>query len=468
MSIVNTCYTKQLQELEFAEKLNKQEVDRMYEAYMNCLNQNKNINSKILILQEQNKKEVFSIKYLPMFPSGVNDLIRQHFQDMKYKKIRGVMYRYILIGLEKQFVNKYIYMIEDNFNSVFRNLKKNITPVLEQNSCILGEILSAEEEIEKLKTYEEKTKWLCSCNGFNLHNKLNTIFSYDDFYKICFGNNEIYSYMNENNFYVGKEIYNNLLREVIEFYLTYDKWLINKILSKIKKHSRLINEIWCKCKTNFDEGVYNKVDNEEKAEYKLLCRYNQEMNWIKLITHIPEKFRNLILNNKSIPVVNKNGTSINKNYIKIVMIDLGIYLKTITDKNLVYLYVPIHNIYKDSDKSVFRYFKNELCWYIKNIVMIDGMTKIENKLQLVKNIYNSIPSKTMELKNYDNLDTAYLEKELGDIVRPSWIHLRGFENKENIFKSIKNGEFIYGDYVEGDTRIPTRVFYMWINVNIVD
>ena len=462
MSIVNTCYTKQLQELEFAEKLNKQEVDRMYEAYMNCLNQNKNLNSKIKILQEKNKKEVFSIKYLPMFPSGVNDLIRQHLQNMKYRKIRTVVWRYILIGLEKQFVNKYIYEIEVNFCYTFNNLRKNRTPELTQLSNRLEEMFSAEDNIEKLKTYKEKTNWLCNHTQFNLHKKLNYVFTYLDFKKICFGDNDLYSRRSDYYRDIVEEIYDNSLREVIQFYLTYDKWLINKTLSKIIEHSRLINEIWSKCKTNFDEGVYNKVANEEKAEYKLLCSYNQDMNWVKSLTEIPAKFTNLLLNNKSIPVVNKSGTSINKNYIRIFMIDLAIYLKTMTDKNLKYLYVRIHNIYKDSDKTVFRYFKNDLCWYIKNIVMVSGMTETENKLQLIKDIYNSIPvfSRTKELKDYDSLDKYDLNRKVGKFIEPTYINLTEF-GSEDTFESIKNGEFIYGNYEAGDTRLSDNWFTGW-------
>jgi len=453
MSIVNTCYTNELQTMENLEKINKQELDKMYEAYIKCLKQNENINDKIKILQEQNKKEVYSIKYLPIFPKEVNDIIREHLQDMKYNKIRKMAYRYVLIGLEKYIVNYCLGGLKFNYEFVLDNLKKNITPQLDTHSGKFTNILQYAEQIKNLKTYEEKYNWIT--RDFNLEDRIENVFTRNDYETKCFNVNELYSmgygYVSDGE--KAREIFSYTVLEIIKFYLKYDKHFIDCILTKIEKFSKLYNTIWTKCKKHFDEGITDKVNQGQKAEYELLNNYTDTYRtYINAIDNVSIKNIKLMLDNKSITIVNKNGTSTNSYNIKILMIDLCLYCRKTLETELYYDYVniPEYNVLQNNKniKNKFNYFKNELCWFIKNIVLNKSMTFLKNKYELAKNMYKSIPSKTMEFSIND------IEREFGDFVRPEYIHLRGMEQEE-IYNNCKNGMF-RNNYTE--LSEPTYVF----------
>lgn len=458
MSIVNTCYTNELQEMENAEKINKQELDKMYEAYMKCLKQNENINDKIKILQEQNKKEVYSIKYLPIFPKEVNDIIREHLQEMKYYKIRQTAYRYVLNGIEKYIVDTCLSGLKFNYDFVLDNLKKNETPLLECHSGNFYFILEYAEQIKKLKTYEEKYDWLIRV--YDLEDKICNVFRRNDYETKCFNDNEIckigYGYICDYD--IAREIFRYSIWEIIKFHLKYDKWFIDCILKEIEKFSKLYNTIWTKCKKHFDEGITDKVSQEQKAEYQLLINYTNSptdtyTEYINAIDNVPIKYKKLMLENKRITVVNKNGTSINSYNIKIIMIDLCLYCRKTLRTVLYYDYVnmPTKNVLRNNrvKNNKFNYFKNELCWLIKNIVLNESMTFTKNKYELAKNMYKSIPSKIMEFSTYNNID-----REFGGLVRPEYIHLRGMEQEE-IYNNCKNGMFT-NNYTE--LSIPSFVF----------
>ena len=446
MSIVNTCYTNELQAMENIEKINKQELDKMYEAYMKCLKLNENINDKIKILQENNKKEVYSIKYLPIFPKEVNDIIREHLQDMKYNKIRKVAYRYVLIGLEQYIVNYCLGGLKFNYEFVLDNLKKNITPLLECHSGKFYYILEYAEQIKNLKTYEEKYNWIT--RDFNLEDRICNVFTRNDYETKCFNVNELhtmcYGYVVDSEH--SSRVFRYTVLEIIKFYLKYDKQFIDCILRKIEKFSKLYNTIWTKCKKHFDEGITDKVNQGQKADYELLNNYTDTYTeYINAIDNVPIKYKKLMLDNKSITVVNKNGTSINSYNIKILMIDLCLYCRKTLRTELYYDHVnmPTKNVLQNNrvKNNKFNYFKNELCWFIKNIVLNKSMTFIKNKIELAKNMYKIIPSKTMEFSTYYDI-----EREFGDLVRPEYIHLRGMEQEE-IYNNCKNG-MLRNNYTE--------------------
>jgi hypothetical protein len=179
-----------------------------------------------------------------------------------------------------------------------------------------------------LKTYEEKYNWIT--RDFDLEDRICNVFTRNDYETKCFNVNELhtmcYGYVGDSEH--SSRVFRYTLSEIIKFHLKYDKQFIDCILRKIEKFSKLYNTIWTKCKKHFDEGITDKVNQGQKAEYELLNNYTDTYRtYINAIDNVPIKYKKLMLDNKSITVVNKNGTSINSYNIKILMIDLCLYCR---------------------------------------------------------------------------------------------------------------------------------------------
>jgi len=409
MSIVNTCYTKQLQELEFAEKLNKQEVDRMYEAYMKCLKQNENINSKIKILQEQNKKEVLSIKYLPMFPKEVNDRIRNSMKQINYIRLRNFVLEFSLIRLEQYYCN----MLGDDcinlFISSINSFEKNRKPIL-NNCCYLRRIRAYANkftEILDLKTNEEKKQFLCGERLFHNHygftaTMLKQILNVED---------QMDRFKIEN--YV-EELYNVLVEIDYNF--------VNTLLEKLKKFSLNIHYILRRLENNWKAGVEDYYDEQKTSQYELLCNYkSNQVIFNKLLNenYITREVYDKLLTNKPITLCNKTGALNKKKNRDIVYWDLVLYLyyqftqdyrediKYFFFNNLVFADLDI-----DKNMRLFNFVKTDCNWFVKNVLVDFELFNLEDFVNTNRNYYTTIVRDTREIEiGYDSDTGHYYEKK---------------------------------------------------------
>jgi len=408
MSIVNTCYTKQLQELEFAEKLNKQEVDRMYEAYMNCLNQNKNINSKILILQKQNKKEVFSIKYLPMFPKEVNDRIRNSMKQINYIRLRNFVLEFSLIRLEQKYSN----MLGDDLISLFissiNSFEKNRKPILINNRYLgrLREYANKFNEILDLKTKEEKKQFLCgerlfSCRCGFTPTIMKEILNVED---------QMDRFTIEN--YV-EELYNILVEIDYNF--------VNEILEKIKKFSLNIRFILRTVENNWRAGVEDYYDEQRTSQYELLCNYkSNQVIFNKLLNenYITREVYDKLLTNKPITLCNKTGAMNKRKNREIVYWDLVIFLyyqftRYYKDDIKYFYFNDLIFADKDIDKNMrlFNFIKTDCNWFVKNVLVDFELFNLEDFVNTNRNYYTTIVRDRKEIYNYDSDMDDYYEKK---------------------------------------------------------
>ena len=98
MSIVNTCYTNELQEMENAEKINEEEMDKLLKQINKLKIRRATINKKFSILRPLQLQECINIKYLPMFAKECNEIIRNSIKQDNYIRIRNfiksVKFRY--------------------------------------------------------------------------------------------------------------------------------------------------------------------------------------------------------------------------------------------------------------------------------------------------------------------------------------------------------------------------------------
>ena len=407
MSIVNTCYTKQLQELEFAEKINKQEVDRMYEVYMNCLNQNKNINSKINILQEQNKKEVFSIKYLPMFPKEVNNLIRDSMKQLNYIRLRNFVLEFSLMRLEQKFSN----ILGDTtqlFISSIISFEKNKKPILKNSSYLINlrEYATKFNEILDLKTKEEKKQFLCGEKLFGGGYCINRT----GVREILNIDGIVTSFKTEDYVY---KLYNILVEIDYNF--------VNTLIEKLKKLSENIGVILRRVENNWKKGLEDYYDEQKTSQYELLCNYNSnQIIFNKLLDgdYITQEVYDKLLTNKPITLCNKTGAVNKKINRDIVYWDLVFYLyyKVTRDFSEDIKYFYFYNLIfadKNIDNNIrlFNFVKTDCNWFVKNILIDFQLFNLEDFVKTNRNYYTTIVCDRKTIYNYDSdIEDKYEEK----------------------------------------------------------
>jgi len=456
MSIVNTCYTKQIQEMEFAEKINKQELDKMYEAYMKCLKQNENINDKIKILQEQNKKEVYSIKYLSIFPKEINDTIRKHLQDMKFHKIRNVVYNYVYYLLETLFmfeIKKIIMRVLSNI----QRLKKGVNP--SWRYFAMGEEIfyTYEELLKDIPRMNYKTKQEIIINLFN-HTR-NGAFDTDLLARLF----NIPTYDGMENGYL--EFYKNYMSGFIHTFLAIDKGFINGVCKQMYKLSVKLNETKNKIITNWNSSLCNDFENNRTGKYTFLKDYNagDDFGFAYLVSFgsyeedtnsgcgeydIPEKYCKLMKEQKPMTVISKNGTPTDKMSKKIIILDLLCYLDVQTG-GLHYLslgdMIKLDNYFAMiANKNLYRLFMNDMGWLIKNILLEETHTDIKY------GIYNIIKRPLMNIEDY-KLFSNY--NNGGSLIFANWCKKFLLSSQEEIRNGSCRNKFMNYEYENNENNI---------------
>ena len=448
MSIVNTCYTNELQEMEIAEKISKQEMDKMYEAYMKCLKQNENINDKIKILQENNKKEVYSIKYLPMFPKEVNDIIRKNLQDMKFTKIRNVVYNYTYYLLETLFMyemKKIILRVLSNL----QRLKKGVNP--SWRYFVIGEepFYDYEELLKDIPRMNYKTKQEIIINL--LKHTRSGAFDTDLLARLF----NIPTYDGMENGYL--EFYKNYMSGFIHTFLAIDRGFINGVCKQMYKLSVKLNETKNKIINNWNSSLCNDFENDRTGKYTFLKEYGADdfgfgylVSFAMYEEHtnsgcgeydIPQKYCKLMKEQKPMTVISKNGTPTDKMSKKIIMLDLLCYLDVQTG-GLHYLslgdMIKLDNYYSMiANKNLYRLFMNDMGWLIKNILLEETHTDIKY------GIYNIIKKPLMNIEDY-NLFSNY--NNGGSLIFANWCKKFLLSSQEEIRSGLCRNKFINYEY----------------------
>lgn len=389
MSIVNTCYTNELQQLENEEKINEEEIDKLLIQIKKLKFDRATINKKFSILRPLQLQECINIKYLPMFAKECNEIIRNSIKQDNYIRLRNFILKFSLIKLEAQFYNKLGVIIKLFVDSI-NDFSKNRKPIL--NDWCLNRIMPYtyfHTEISELNTNEEKKMWFMDkCVLRSMYSQMGNVFNSRSIQRILNLQNELYTFDIED--YV-KVLYSILIQIDCDF--------INTLLLRIQNLSKKFDILLTKIQNNWIEGVENYYDIQKTSQYKLLNKYDN--NCVMLTELLNKNYINQqvsikLKNNKPITLCNKTGAINKKLYREVVYWDLVLYLYYKTN----YEYLDLHYFYIDglpimppnaidNNETLFNFIKTDCNWFVKNVLVDFQLFNLENFVETNRNYFTT-------------------------------------------------------------------------------
>jgi hypothetical protein len=397
MSIVNTCYTNELQEMENAEKINEEEMDKLLKQINKLKIRRATINKKFSILRPLQLQECINIKYLPMFAKECNEIIRNSIKQDNYIRIRNFILEFSHIRLEAQFYNEICNIIK-LFVSSIKSFSKNRKPIL--NGYRLNELMKFTDlhtEISKLNTNEEKKQYF-----YDTIILRNMFYSYNNY----FNSRTIQTILNLQNHTYTFNIEEYIL-SLFSILIEIDYDFINTLLLRLQYLSQTLHILLTKIENNWIEGVENYYDIQKTSQYKLLNKYdNNSVMLTEFLNknYINQEVYNKLKNNKPITLCNKIGAMNKKINREIVYWDLVLYLynKTNYEYDLNYFYIndlpfmPSNAI--DNNMRLFNFIKTDCNWFIKNVLVDFQLFNLEHFVETNRNYY------TTRIYDRDKLD----------------------------------------------------------------